>query len=102
VNPRWWRIAIVYEDAGEPWTWTFHVRAFTETSARALVGERVDHDFVVYGCHPSEPLPTAPRDEEIAADYGPWRRSWDDPTVAPLRERLREDAEGAEGSREGR
>lgn len=88
MNPRWWRIAIVYEDAGEPWTWTFHVRAFTEKSARALVVERVERQFVVYGCHPSEPLPTAPRHEEIAANYGPWKRSWDDPTIAPLRNLL--------------
>ena len=85
MNPRWWRIAIVYEEDGDPWTWTFHVRAFTEKTARALVEARVDREFAVFGCHPSDPLLTAPREEAIAADYGPWRRAWDDPAMVPLR-----------------
>ncbi|MHC4939709.1 MAG: hypothetical protein ACYTHK_12120 [Planctomycetota bacterium] len=88
MNPRWWRIAILYEEDGTPWTWTFHVRAFTEKAARTLVEQRVDREFAVYVCHPSDPLPTAPREEEIAADYGPWKRDWDDPTIAELREKL--------------
>jgi len=91
MNPRWWRIAIVFEEEGAPRTWTFHVRAFTEKRARELVAERVGHPFAVYACHPSDPLPRAPREDEIAADYGPWRRSWDDPAVAPLRALLGRD-----------
>jgi len=75
MNVRWWR--------------TFHVRALTEKRARALVGDRAGRDdFAVYGCHPSEPLPTAKQTDEIVADWGPYRRSWDDPTVAHLRELL--------------
>jgi len=82
--PRWWRIAILYEEEGDPYTWTFHVRAFTEKRARELVAEQVGREFAVYVCHPSDPLPTAPRAEEIAAQYGPWKRSWNDPLIAPL------------------
>jgi len=85
TSPRWWRIAIVYEDQGIPYTWTFHVRAFTEKRARELVAAKADRAFAVYVCHPSDPLPTAPREEEIAASYGPWKRSWADPALAPLR-----------------
>lgn len=81
MNPRWWRIAIFYEAAGDPWTWTFHVRAFTEKTAKALVAKRVGRDHTVFGCFPSEPLPTAPREEAIAADYGPWHRDWGDETL---------------------
>ena len=95
MSPRWWRIAIVYEDDGDPWTWTFHVRAFTEKTARALVSGHVGRPFVTFGCFPSEPLLTAPREEAIAAHYGPWRRSWEDPTVASLRELIED--RGREG-----
>jgi hypothetical protein len=85
MNPRWWRIGVLFEEQGAPWTWTFHVRAFSEESARRLVAERLgDRAFTVHVCHPSEPLPRAPREEEIAADYGPFRRSWDDPAVKQL------------------
>ena len=52
------------------------------------MAKRVDREFAVYVCHPSDPLPKAPREEEIAANYGPWRRSWKDPTIAPLRNLL--------------
>ena len=93
MNVRWWRLAIVYEESGEPWTWTFHVRAFTEKRARALVGESVGRaEFAVYVCHPSDPLPTALQQEAVVADYGPYRRSWDDVALRPLRARLHPDA----------
>jgi len=86
VSVRWWRIAVVYEDDGAPHTWTFHVRALTEKRAQALVRERVGRDdFAVFGCFPSEPLPNAKQTDEIVADWGPYRRSWEDPTVAPLK-----------------
>jgi len=86
MNVRWWRIAIVYEDDGAPHTWTFHVRALTEKRALGLVTDRVERDdFGVIGCHPSEPLPTAKQTDEIVADWGPYRRSWDDPTISHLR-----------------
>ena len=86
MNVRWWRIAIVYEENGAPHTWTFHVRALTDKRAQALVRDRVGRDdFAVFGSHPSEPLPTAKQTDEIVADWGPYRRSWKDPTVAPLR-----------------
>ncbi|MEM8883615.1 MAG: hypothetical protein AAGD14_06095 [Planctomycetota bacterium] len=79
MNPRWYRVAIFYEEDGHPFTWTFHVRAFTEKAAVGLVEEHVGRDCTVFGCFPSDPLPTAPRHEEIAAHYGPWKRSWDEP-----------------------
>jgi len=95
--PRWWRIAVVLEREGAPWTWTFHVRAPTEKKARELVKSHLGEEpYAVFACHPSDPLHRAPRTPEIAAHYGPYRRSWADPLVAPLRVLLHED-EGAEG-----
>ena len=89
MNVRWWRVALIYEENGAPHTHTFHARALTEKRARALVAERMQRDdFFVYGCHPSDPLPTAPPDEVIVADWGPYERSWDDPAVAALRSTL--------------
>ena len=89
MSPRWWRIVLVYEDAGDPWTWTFHVRAMSEKIARALVAKQSGlKEFAIFVCSPSEPLPTAPRENIIVANYGPWRRSWSDPTITPLRELL--------------
>ena len=89
MNVRWWRVAVVFEDAGEPCTWTLHVRAFTDESARRLVAQRVGaRPFLVYACQPSEPLTRVANKEEIVADYGPYRRSWDDPMVAHLRRSL--------------
>jgi hypothetical protein len=86
VNPRWWRIVLVYEEHGDPWTWTFHVRAMSEKNARALVAKECGRkQFAVIVCSPSEPLPTAPREDLIVANYGPWRRSWGDSAIAPLR-----------------
>ena len=89
-TPRWWRIGVVYEEDGAPWTWTFHVRALSERTAKALVAERVGRPHGVHDCHPSDPHLKAPRTEEIAVDYGPFRRSWNDPTIAPLKETLKE------------
>lgn len=89
MNPRWWRVVLVYEEDGDPWTWTFHVRAMTEKKARALVAAEVGReDLAIFVCAPSAPLPTAPREDVIVANYGPWRRSWQDPTVEPLRQKL--------------
>ena len=91
MSPRWWRIVLVYEDDGDPWTWTFHVRAMLEKNARALVAAKVNRKrFSIFDCVPSEPLPTAPREDLVVANYGPWRRSWEDPTIAPLRELIAE------------
>jgi hypothetical protein len=90
VSVRWWRVAIVFEDDGAPHTWTFHVRALTEKRAEALVRDRVGRDeSAVDGCFPSEPLPTAIQTDEIVADWGPYRRSWNDPTIAHLKGLLR-------------
>jgi len=89
VNVRWWRVALIYEDDGAPHTHTFHARALTEKRALALVVDRMARDdFHVYGCHPSEPLPTAPKEEKIVADWGPYLRSWEDPSIAYLRTQL--------------
>lgn len=83
---RWWRIGVVLEREGDPWTWTFHVRAATEKTARSLVKEHIgDEPFGVYVCHPSDPLPNVPPTAGIAAHYGPYRRSWEDRTIAHLR-----------------
>jgi len=77
---RWWRIGVLFERDGAPHTQTFHVRARTERNARRLVdGAMGRTPFEVYVCHPSDPMPQAPQIEEIAATYGPWRRSRDDP-----------------------
>ena len=83
---RWWRIGALLERDGGPWTWTFHVRALSERRARALVAERVGVEHRVYVCHPSDPLPKAPVKDEIAAEAGPFRRSWADPMMAALKE----------------
>ncbi|MGH7163549.1 MAG: hypothetical protein ACREID_08690 [Planctomycetota bacterium] len=86
MSPRWWRIGAIAEREGRPWTWTFHVRAPTEERARRLVALRFgDERFAIHICHRSEPLHKASRKEEVAAVYGPYPRSWDDPPVARLR-----------------
>jgi hypothetical protein len=83
---RWFRLAVLLERAGEPWTWTFHERAFTEENARRLVAERLrGKAHTVYACEPSQALAKAAPKEEVVADYGPYRRSWDDPMLAGLR-----------------
>ncbi|MHC4953358.1 MAG: hypothetical protein ACYTGZ_05665 [Planctomycetota bacterium] len=82
MNIRWWRVAIIYEESGDPWTWTFHVRAFTEKRAIELAGKRAARtDFTVYTCHPSDPLPSAVQEEAVVAAYGPYHRSWADRTL---------------------
>ncbi|HEX5137304.1 MAG TPA: hypothetical protein VFY93_10045 [Planctomycetota bacterium] len=83
---RWFRLSLFVERDGDPWTWTFHVRAFSEANARKLVAERLKGEaHVIYACEPSEPLSRAPPKEEIVADYGPYRRSWRDPMMAQVR-----------------
>jgi len=83
---RWWRLSVLLERDGDPWTWTFHVRAFTEAGARRLVAERLRGEaHTVYALEPSEPLVKVAPQEEVVADYGPYRRSWDDPMLAELR-----------------
>ena len=83
---RWWRVALYVERAGDPWTWTFHVRALTETTARRLVAERLDGEaHTVFVCHPSEPLSNLEPIERVVADYGPYRRPWTDPEMQQLR-----------------
>ena len=83
--PRWWRVAVWFEEGGDPFTQTFHVRAVTERKARTLVGEALDgREHTVYVCHPSDPLNKASREEFIAATYGPYRRSRDDPAIRTL------------------
>ncbi|MHC4547429.1 MAG: hypothetical protein ACYTEZ_01520 [Planctomycetota bacterium] len=90
MKVRWWRVGVVFERDGDPWTWTLHVRALTEASARRLVAERVgEAPHAVYACQPSEPLLRVAATEEVVADYGPYRRSWQDPTIAHLRSLLR-------------
>ena len=84
MTPRWWRIGVVYEEDGDPWTWTFHVRAVTERTARRLVAERVSREHDVFLCHPSDPLLNVSPKEHIAANYGPYRRSWNDPMLKDL------------------
>jgi len=87
---RWYRVGIVLEREGEPCTWTFHVRAFTEAGALRLVEARLSGEaFAVHALQPSDPLLRATGGEEIVAEHGPWRRSWEDPTVAPLQPLLR-------------
>ena len=83
---RWYRLAMVVEREGRPWTWTFHVRALTEAKARTLVEARaagVRH--AIYACVPSDPLTKVAPTEEIVADYGPYERSWEDPALEPLK-----------------
>jgi hypothetical protein len=92
-NLRWWRLSVLLERQGEPWTWTFHVRALTEAGARRLVAARLGGEaHRVYACEPSEPLAKVAPKEEIVADYGPYRRSWSDPM---MRECRPDDAQGS-------
>ena len=85
---RWWRIGVLVERDGDPWTWTFHVRALSERRARGLVAERVGGEHRVFACHPSESLANAPKEEEIVAEAGPFHRNWCDPTIPlPIRSR---------------
>ena len=86
--PRWWRVGVVYDEGGDPFTQTFHVRAVTERKARALVAVALGREHAVHACHPSDPLHKVSRDEFIAATYGPYRRSWKDPAVSALRSLL--------------
>jgi hypothetical protein len=83
VTLRWWRACVLVERDGDPWTWTFHVRAFTERNALRLVAQRVGGPHAVIACHASDPLPKAAPVEEVVADFGPWRRSFADPAMAP-------------------
>ena len=91
MSLRWWRIGVIMERDGEPWTWTLHVRANTEASARRLVDKRVADEFpdvkrsAIHLCHPSDPLLRVAPKEEIIVTYGPYRRAWSDPVVAGLR-----------------
>ncbi|MFQ5843975.1 MAG: hypothetical protein ACE5JG_03210 [Planctomycetota bacterium] len=86
MSVRWWRIVAILERAGEPWTWTFHVRASNEAAARRLVDGRLAGErFALFVVRPSDPLARGPVAGGIAADYGPWRRDWSDPAVARLR-----------------
>ena len=85
-QPRWWRIGVLIERDGDPWTWTFHVRALSERRARGLVAERVAAEHRLFVCHPSEQLARARREDEIAAEAGPFRRSWQDPMMSELKE----------------
>ena len=97
MSLRWWRIALVLEREGTPWTWTFHVRASTEARARRLVADRLrGQRYAIFTLRPSDPLPLPPDREGIAADYGPWPRDWADPAVAHLRELLHPSTESAQ------
>ena len=85
MKPRWWRVAVVLERDGAPWTWTFHVRAFAEAKARALVAEPFGAArHAVYACVSSDPLSRVAPKEQVLVDDGPWPRSWEDPAMAPL------------------
>ncbi|MHC4933346.1 MAG: hypothetical protein ACYTGV_14270 [Planctomycetota bacterium] len=87
--PRWWRVGVLFERDGEPFTWTFHVRAPDAKGALELVDGRVkERPYAVFVCHPSEPLARASRKPEVAAAYGPYRRSWRDPSIGHLRKLL--------------
>ena len=85
MNVRWWRIGVLFERDGAPWTRTLHIRAFTEESARRMAAERVGCPHTVHVIEPSEPLLRVENREEIVADFGPFRRSWEDPVLAELR-----------------
>jgi len=82
---RWYRIGLLFERDGEPFTATYHVRALSGERARALVAERVGGPHRVHACESSAPLRQVAEVEEIVAHYGPYRRSWNDPMVASLR-----------------
>ena len=94
MTPRWWRIGLLFERDGEPWTWTMHVRAPTRPRAEALVDEHLRKEHAgarrprIYLCHPSEPLLKVDPTPAVAAAYGPYRRSWKDPVIAALRPML--------------
>lgn len=90
MKVRWWRMGVVFERDGDPWTWTLHVRAFREEGARRLVAGKVAAPHAVYACEPSDPLLRVADKEEVVADYGPYRRSWEDRTIAHLAGLLRQ------------
>jgi hypothetical protein len=91
---RWWRLGVLMEREGAPWTATFHVRARTEEGARRIVAERVSGGrYAVYACFASDPVPKMPSHDEIAAVFGPYRRDWADPSVAALAATLGRGAE---------
>ncbi len=92
---RWYRVGLVFERDQTPFTWTFHVRAFTADAARRLAAARAGTPHAVYVCQPSEPLRRVAQVEEIVAHYGPYPRSWNDPVVTPLRAALRVALESA-------
>lgn len=87
---RWWRVAVLFRADDAPYSWTLHVRAFTDERARRLVAARVrehagrtaEASLHVYACVPSDPLRRVTQREEIVAAYGPYRRAWDDPLLA--------------------
>jgi hypothetical protein len=83
-------MGVVFERDGDPWTWTLHVRARTEGGARRLVAETVGAPHAVYACQPSDPLLRVADKEEVVATYGPYRRSWEDRTIAHLEALLRQ------------
>ena len=83
--PRWWRVGVLFLENGDLFSQTFHVRAAAEPKARELVAEALDHrPHAIHVCHPSDPLRTAPRKEFIAATYGPYPRSLQDPAIKSL------------------
>lgn len=85
MKVRWFRLGVLAGDEGAPETTTFHVRARSERSARALVAARLPgRRHFVYACVPGDPLARAAPDEMVAAEYGPYRRSPSDPAVAAL------------------
>ena len=90
MRVRWWRMGVVFERDGDPWTWTLHVLAFHESGARRQVAGKVGGPHAVYACQPSDPLLRAADTEEVVADYGPYRRSFEDPTIAHLEDLLRQ------------
>ena len=86
MHVRWWRMGIVLEWEAQPHTWSLHVRAKTEKKARSLVAYRVAADYpgaphLVHTCEPSDPLLKVANEERIAADFGPYKRSWNDPVL---------------------
>jgi len=105
MKVRWWRVGVLFEKDDGPWTWTFHVRAFTEASARRLVAEKIDGAHEVYACVGSEPLMRVANREEIVADFGPYRRSWSDPALGVVSHQLsvirKSRGEGPDGPRAG-
>ncbi len=88
MKVRWWRVGVIFEREGRPYTQTLHVRAFDEVSALRLVAQRIGVRHHVYIAQPSEPLLRVKEVEEIVATYGPYERSWDDPDVGAWRVRF--------------